>query len=218
MASTRTCEQRMVTLQQLVVIKCYVILNLSTLHMTISVFLNVQNVLVTAKTTPLKETFYCCLVLYYYRIVLLWFCFVLLLAFGVFFFFGLQEAIKNVLHSVQYNDQKQEYGLGALSGCDAITDMSCHGEVSLFRKKKTKRQLRFTCLCPSFAGDTLDQSRTPFKLPTTCAVTLATGTLPELTCARISSVSDQCVHPTVLQRVEQVQFNKCMCVSTTIHG
>lgn len=55
--------------------------------MTISVFLNVQNVLVTAKTTPLKETFYCCLVLYYYRIVLLWFCFVLLLAFGVLVFF-----------------------------------------------------------------------------------------------------------------------------------
>lgn len=157
-------------------------------------------------------------------VILLQDCFALVLfcfAFSfwrLFFFFGLQEAIKNVLHSVQYNDQKQEYGLGALSGCDAITDMSYHGEVSLFRKKKTKRQLRFTCLCPSFAGDTLDQSRTPFKLPTTCAVTLATGTLPELTCARISSVSDQCVHPTVLQRVEQVQFNKCMCVSTTIHG
>lgn len=54
------------------------------------------------KTTPLKETFYCCLVLYYYRIVLLWFCFVLLLAFGVFFFFLAYRKLSKTYY-IQFN-------------------------------------------------------------------------------------------------------------------
>lgn len=86
-----------------------------------------------------------------------------------------------------------------------------------FFEKKIIKTATFYMFMTVFAGDTLDKTKRRFTRPTNGAVTLATGTPQELTCARISSVADQCVHPTILSRAEQVQFKMCTCVSNIMH-